>query len=76
MTDNTDILSIRNVFKVFGEDPDTAMKMLDNGATKDEIFEKTGQTVGVFDASFSVKKAKSSSSWASPAPVNPPWFVS
>ncbi len=58
MTDNTDILSIRNVFKVFGEDPDTAMKMLDNGATKDEIFEKTGQTVGVFDASFTVKKGE------------------
>lgn len=58
MTDTTDILSIRNVYKVFGEQPDTAMQMLRNGATKDEIFEKTGQTVGVFDASFSVKKGE------------------
>ena len=58
MTDTTDILSINNVYKVFGEQPDTAMQMLQNGAHKDEIFEKTGQTVGVFDASFSVKKGE------------------
>lgn len=58
MTDTTDILSINNVYKVFGEKPDTAMQMLRNGADKDEIFEKTGQTVGVFDASFSVKKGE------------------
>ena len=58
MTDNKDILSIRNVYKVFGDEPDTAMQMLRNGAHKDEIFEKTGQVVGVFDASFSVKKGE------------------
>ena len=58
MTDNTDILSIRNVYKVFGEQPDKAMQMLRDGADKDQIFEKTGQTVGVFDASFSVKKGE------------------
>ena len=58
MTDTTDILSIQTVYKVFGEQPETAMKMLRNGADKDEIFEKTGQTVGVFDASFSVKKGE------------------
>jgi glycine betaine/proline transport system ATP-binding protein len=58
MTDSTEILSINNVYKVFGEQPDTAMKMLRNGSDKDEIFEKTGQTVGVFDASFTVKKGE------------------
>ncbi|WP_372741682.1 glycine betaine/L-proline ABC transporter ATP-binding protein [Neptunomonas sp.] len=58
MTDSTDILSINNVFKVFGEQPEVAMKMLRDGSGKDEIFEKTGQTVGVFDASFTVKKGE------------------
>ncbi len=58
MTDSTDILSIKNVYKVFGEQPETAMQMLRNGADKDEIFGKTGQTVGVFDASFTVKKGE------------------
>ncbi len=58
MTDSNDILSIRNVYKVFGDQPDTAMQMLRDGSTKEEIFEETGQTVGVFDASFSVKKGE------------------
>ncbi|MGQ7248738.1 quaternary amine ABC transporter ATP-binding protein [Halomonas sp. V046] len=34
------------------------MKMLDGGAGKDEIFDQTGQVVGVFDASFSVKRGE------------------
>lgn len=58
MTDANEILSINNVYKVFGDNTDTAMQMLNNGADKDEVFEKTGQTVGVFDASFSVKKGE------------------
>ncbi|WP_027857679.1 glycine betaine/L-proline ABC transporter ATP-binding protein ProV [Marinobacterium jannaschii] len=58
MTDSNEILSIKNIYKVFGEDPDTAMEMLNNGAEKDEVFDKTGQTVGVFDASFSVQKGE------------------
>ena len=58
MTDTTDILSIKNVYKVFGKKPKKAMKMLEAGVEKDEIFEKTGQTVGVLDASFSVKKGE------------------
>ncbi|UTW10099.1 glycine betaine/L-proline ABC transporter ATP-binding protein ProV [Marinobacterium rhizophilum] len=58
MTDSSEILSIKNVYKVFGAEPDTAMKMLEQGANKDEIFEKTGQVIGVFDASFSVKKGE------------------
>ncbi|MFC6673952.1 glycine betaine/L-proline ABC transporter ATP-binding protein ProV [Marinobacterium aestuariivivens] len=58
MTVSNEILSIQNVYKVFGPQPDVAMEMLNKGASKDEIFEKTGQTVGVFDASFSVKKGE------------------
>ncbi|WP_281245960.1 ATP-binding cassette domain-containing protein [Oceanisphaera psychrotolerans] len=34
------------------------MDMLNQGASKDEIFEKTGQAVGVFDASFSVNRGE------------------
>ena len=58
MTISNEILSIQNVYKVFGPKPDIAMQMLNQGATKDQIFEKTGQTVGVFDASFSVRKGE------------------
>lgn len=53
-----EILSVKNIFKVFGDQPKVAMDMLKKGADKDEIFHETGQVVGVFDASFSVKRGE------------------
>src|SRR5690606_30781949 len=47
-------LTVRNVFKVFGERTDEALKLLAQGRTKEEILEVTGATVGVQDASFDV----------------------
>jgi glycine betaine/proline transport system ATP-binding protein len=58
MTQVDEILSVKNIFKVFGPQPEVAMDMLRNGADKNEIFQKTGQVVGVFDASFSVKRGE------------------
>ena len=53
-----EILSVNNIFKVFGPNPDLAMQMLRKGADKHEIFSKTGHVVGVFDASFAVKRGE------------------
>jgi glycine betaine/proline transport system ATP-binding protein len=47
-------LVVRNLFKIFGDQPKVAQDMLAKGASKQEIFEKTGQTIGVMDASFTV----------------------
>ncbi|UTW08817.1 quaternary amine ABC transporter ATP-binding protein [Pseudomonas benzenivorans] len=58
MTQADEILSVKNIFKVFGAQPEVAMDMLRKGADKNEIFQKTGQVVGVFDASFSVKRGE------------------
>ncbi|MCO8164374.1 glycine betaine/L-proline ABC transporter ATP-binding protein ProV [Pseudomonas sp. 21LCFQ010] len=58
MSDTDEILAVKNIFKVFGPNPDMAMQMLRNGADKNEIFSKTGHVVGVFDASFSVKRGE------------------
>lgn len=58
MTTSDEIISVKNIFKVFGAQPDLAMKMLREGASKSEVFEKTGQVIGVFDASFSVKRGE------------------
>jgi glycine betaine/proline transport system ATP-binding protein len=58
MTQADEILTVKNIFKVFGAQPQVAMEMLRKGADKDEIFQKTGQVVGVFDASFSVKRGE------------------
>jgi ABC-type proline/glycine betaine transport system ATPase subunit len=65
---------VNRLYKVFGDAPDAAMRLLEQGVDKDDIFDRTGQTIGVCDASFSVEaKARSSSSWACPAPASRPW---
>jgi glycine betaine/proline transport system ATP-binding protein len=45
---------IENLYKVFGSPAQKAMALLEQGMEKDAIFEKTGLTVGVNNASFSV----------------------
>jgi glycine betaine/proline transport system ATP-binding protein len=47
-------LVVQNLYKVFGENPKLAMKMVGNGIDKEEIFKKTGMTIGVKDASFEI----------------------
>lgn len=54
----TEKLAVRNLYKIFGDDPAQAMTMLRDGATKDEIYARTDQTVGVMDASFSVEEGE------------------
>lgn len=51
-------LSVRNVFKVFGQKTGTALDLLAQGRTKEEIFKETGATVGVQDASFDVNEGE------------------
>jgi glycine betaine/proline transport system ATP-binding protein len=46
---------VNRLYKVFGDAPDAAMRLLEQGVDKDDIFDRTGQTVGVCDASFSVE---------------------
>lgn len=43
-----------NLTKIFGSAPSQALSLLAEGKTKDQIFEATGQTVGVRNASFEV----------------------
>lgn len=49
---------VRNLHKIFGNRPEVAMQMLQNGVHKDEIFKQTGQVVGVQDASFQINKGE------------------
>ncbi|MDN2567524.1 glycine betaine/L-proline ABC transporter ATP-binding protein [Aquibium sp. A9E412] len=48
----------KNVYKIFGEQPETALEMLRQGRSKDEILRETGMTVGVRDTSFTVEEAQ------------------
>lgn len=45
---------VQNLYKVFGDAPRKAMKLLSEGVAKSDIFDRTGQVVGVCDASFKV----------------------
>ena len=40
-------IEINNIYKIFGNDPDSVMDMVKNGSTKDEVLEQTGQTGGL-----------------------------
>jgi glycine betaine/proline transport system ATP-binding protein len=49
---------VKHLYKVFGDQPDQAMALLERGVDKDEIFDRTGQTVGVCDASFAIRSGE------------------
>ncbi len=47
-------IKVKNLYKIFGQNPNRAMNLLKQGLDKDEIFEKTGLTVGVQNANFTI----------------------
>ncbi len=47
-------VSLKNVYKVFGEDAGRALEMARSGTSKSEIHASTGCTIGVDDASFDI----------------------
>ena len=49
---------VEGLCKVFGSNPKQAIDMLAQGATKDEIFARTGQVVGVHNVSFEVPEGE------------------
>jgi glycine betaine/proline transport system ATP-binding protein len=49
---------VEGLCKVFGDNPKVAREMLARGATKDEVFAKTGHVVGVHNVSFDVKEGE------------------
>lgn len=51
-------LIVKNLYKVFGNNPKQGMKLLKEGKSKDEILDKTSLTVGVDNVSFDVKEGE------------------
>ncbi len=49
------IIEAKNLTKVFGKNPKQALALLEEGLSKEEILKKTGSTVGVNRASFTVE---------------------
>ena len=52
------MIRVENLVKVFGEDPERALALMQQGRTKAEIREETGLTVGVNDVSFHVDRGE------------------
>ncbi len=51
-------LEVQSLYKVFGDRPKQALAMLAEGLTKEDVFQKTGQNVGVKDACLSINKGE------------------
>ena len=54
----TEVLVLKNVYKVFGEGPDKALALLKDGFSKEEILAKTGLTIGVHGVSLTVQQGE------------------
>ncbi len=51
-------ISIKNLYKIFGKNPRKALAMVNEGKSKEEIYEKTTMTVGVQDATFDIENGE------------------
>lgn len=51
-------IDIRNVTKIFGDDPQSALALLKQGKSKAEVQAETGQVVGLEDVSLQVETGK------------------
>lgn len=49
---------VDRLYKVFGNNPQLALNMLEKGHSKDRIFAETGQVVGVQNVSFEVREGE------------------
>jgi glycine betaine/proline transport system ATP-binding protein len=47
-------IQIKNLYKIFSDRPQEALRLLKEGHSKDEVFAKTGLVTGVNNVSFDV----------------------
>jgi len=48
-------ITIDHVFKVFGNAPQNALELVKQGLSKQDVLERSGQSIGVFDAHFTIE---------------------
>lgn len=51
-------ITVKNLYKIFGSDPQKGLELLKQGKNKEQIYEETGLTVGVQNSSFTVNKGE------------------
>ena len=51
-------IEINNVYKIFGNNPKSIIKMVKDGGKKDDILEKTGHTVGLDNVTLKIEEGE------------------
>jgi len=51
-------IEINNIYKIFGNKPQSILPMVQDGATKEEVLEKTGHTVGLDNVSIKIEEGE------------------
>ena len=51
-------VEVRNLYKVFGSNPNRAVQLLEQGMSKQEIMEKTGHTIALQDVTLEVERSE------------------
>ena len=51
-------IEIKNIYKIFGPNPEQVLPMVEEGATKEQVMEETDHTVGLDNVSLSIKKGE------------------
>ena len=52
-------IEINNIYKIFGNNPKSILPMVQGGATKEEVLEKTGHTIGLDNVSLKIEEGES-----------------
>ena len=55
---NEALIQIRNLFKIFGNNPDSILPRVKEGASKEDILATTGHTVGLNDINLDIHKGE------------------
>ena len=51
-------IEINNVYKIFGNNPNSVLPMVKDGATKEQLLEETGHTVGLDNVSLKIEEGE------------------
>ena len=51
-------IEIKNIYKIFGNKPQSVLPLVKQGATKEEILEQTGHTVGLDNVSLKIEEGE------------------
>lgn len=58
MSDNDLILKVSHLTKLYGIDKQNAVRMMKNGAYKEDVYKSTGVNVALWDVSFNVRRGE------------------